>query len=161
MRCEDIQKQLAINTQLSQLPDSIRAHLIKCSSCRQAQALYAGIERELREQPVWQPPSGFTERVGLQGLALLDGMSKPQFTSGGAAPSAAAKFLSSLLLGFLAATFSLLVLYNSNALAASFRQLVALYSRSLLANAIPLAWTAAILSLWFAAWLTRRVLRQQ
>ena len=28
-------------------------------------------DQELREQPVWQPPPGFAERVSLQGLASL------------------------------------------------------------------------------------------
>lgn len=160
MRCKDIQKQLAIDAQLSRLSERVRTHLLECPSCRHAQALYAGIEQELREQPTWQLPPGFVERVGLQGLASLGGMpAKPRFISWGIAGLAVAASLPSLLLGLLTATLSLLVLLNTNALATSCRQLVAIFSKALLANAIPLAWITAILSLWISAWFTRRALR--
>ena len=74
MRCEDIQKHLAIDPRLSSLPDGVRAHLLECPACRQAQAVFAAIDRELREQPVWQPPAGFAERVALNFLQRLSGV---------------------------------------------------------------------------------------
>ena len=160
MRCEDIQKQLAIDAQLSRLPDNVRIHLRECPSCRQAQAIYAGIEQELREQPTWQPPPGFVEHVALQGLASLGGVTaKPRVISWRTVGSAVASSLQPILLGLLAAAFSLIVLLNQNALVTGCRQLIAALSKDILAAAIPLAWITAILSLCFSAWCTQRVLR--
>ena len=160
MRCEDVQKQLGIDAQLSRLSDKIKTHLLDCPNCRRAQILYTGIEQELREQPTWQPSPGFVERVGLQGLASLDGTTaKPRVISWRFVGSAVASSLPSILLGLLAATFSLVVLLNQNALVTSCKQLIAALSKDILATAIPLAWTTAVLSLSFSAWLTKRALR--
>jgi hypothetical protein len=67
--------------------------------------------------------------------------------------------LAPILLGLLGATFCLLVLLNANALVTVYPELIAAFSRILLANAIPLAWTTGIISLCFSAWVTQRALR--
>ncbi len=161
MQCQDVRKQLKISAQLSRLPESVKAHLLECPACRQTQALYAAIEQELQDQPIWQPPPEFVERVGLRGLASLSGTPAKQrslFSWGTTWPAVAAS-LPSLLLGLLAAVFSFLVLLNWNALVAGYRHLVPEFSKALLANAIPMAWATAVLSLWVTGWLTRRALR--
>jgi hypothetical protein len=163
MRCRDIQEHILIDAQLSRLPARVRAHLRECTSCRQAQALYAEIDLELREQPAWQPPPGFAERVSLPGLASLSkAPARPQRFYGrifGPAGPAVAPSLPSILLGLLGATFCLLVLLNANTLITGYPELIAAFSKTLLANAIPLAWTTGIFSLCFSAWVTQRSLR--
>ena len=159
MRCEDVRKQLEIDPRPSRLPDRVRAHLLECPGCRRTQALYEGIEQELREQPAWQPPSGFVQRVGLQGLGSLGGApAKPRFIAWGSVGPALAAFIQPLLLGLLAATFSLVLLLKLNALVAGYPQLVTAFSKAMLANILPLAWITAILSLCLSFWLTRRAL---
>jgi hypothetical protein len=166
MRCSDIQKHLAhleVDAQLSRLPARVRAHLHECPSCRQAQVLYAEIDAELREQPAWEPPPGFAERLSLQGLASLrKAPARPQGFYGRIIVTAGPEIASSLpsiLLGLLGAAFCLLVLRNANALVTSYSELIAAFSKALLANAIPLAWTTGIFSLCFSAWVTQRALR--
>jgi len=159
MRCEEIRKQLIKDARLSRLPDEVQQHLLECPDCRQAQALYAGIEQELRQQAVWQPPPGFVARVGKLGLCALGARpAKPRQIRWGVPESAVAAFLPWFLLGLLAAAFSVAVLSNLNTLVVGARQLAASFSGALLANALPLAWSAAILSLCFATWLTRRII---
>ena len=160
MRCKDIQNHLAIDAQLSQLPAKVRDHLLECASCRQAQALYAEIDAKLRDQPAWQPPPGFAERVSLQGLDLLSKTpARPQGFCARIVRPTIAHSSSPILLGLLGATFCLLVLLNVNALITGYPEMIAAYSKALLANAIPLAWTTGIFSLCFSAWVTQRALR--
>jgi hypothetical protein len=160
MRCEDVEKMLRINAELSQLPAGIRAHVLECPVCRRAHALYSGIEQELRELPSWKPPSGFAERVGLLGRTSLRSMSeKPRFASWITSRSALAASMPMLLLGLLTAIFSLLVLWNLGTIGSAYRDLVAAFFKAMIFNAIPLAWITAILSLSFSAWFTRRSLR--
>mgnify|MGYP001212056350 CR=1 FL=1 len=159
MRCEEIRKQLITEARLSRLPDEVQKHLLECPDCRQAQALYAGIEQELHQQSDWQPPPGFVERVGKLGLSALGARAaKPRQIRWGVLESAVAAFLPWFLLGLLAAVFSVVVLANLNTLLAGCRQLAVSFAGALLANALPLAWSAAILSLCFTTWLTRRML---
>ena len=160
MQCRDIQELFVIDAQRSRLPARVRAHLLKCPNCRQAQALYAEIYQELRDQPVWQPPPGFAERVSLQGLPSLRRAPARQLGfHGHLARPAVAPSLAPILLGLLGATFCLLVLLNANALVTAYPELIAAFSRILLVNAIPLAWTTSIISLCFSAWVTQRALR--
>jgi hypothetical protein len=160
MQCRDIQKHLAIDAQLSRLPAAVRAHLLQCPGCRQAQAIYAGIDRELHEQPAWQPPPGFAERVSLQGLASLrKAPAKPRSFVRRILEPAFAAPSSPILLGLLAATFCALVLLNIYPIAIGYQDMVAAVSRALLANASQLAWVTGILSLCFSAWITQRALR--
>jgi|MudIll2142460700_1097286.scaffolds.fasta_scaffold833126_2 hypothetical protein len=162
MRCEDIRKQLGTVAELSRLPDRVRAHLLECRDCRRAQALYSAIERELKEQPSWQPPPGFAGRVGSQGLASLGEVpAKPPLTFWSTVGPAVAASLPPLLLGLLAAIFSMLVLLNLDVLAMGFRQPVTAFAGALLVHAIPSAWITAALSLGSAAYFTRRALRSQ
>jgi hypothetical protein len=160
MRCKDIQKHLAIDAQVSRLSARVRAHLLECPNCRQAQAIYADIDLQLRDQPAWVPPSGFAERVSLQGLASLGETSANQrsFSSRMLGPAAAAS-LQPILLGLLTATFCLLVLLKANALLTSYPGLIIAFSRAILDNAIQLAWATGILSLCFSAWVMQRMLR--
>jgi|WetSurMetagenome_2_1015567.scaffolds.fasta_scaffold325857_2 hypothetical protein len=159
MRCKDIQKYLAVDVRLSRLPAKVRAHLLKCPGCRQAQMVYAEIDRELREQPAWQPPSEFAERVSLQGLGSLKGVPpKPQGFLRIIGPAFAAASVP-ILLGLLAAMFCLLVLLNAPVLATSYPAMMAEFSRIMLANASQLAWITGILSICFSAWITQRALR--
>jgi hypothetical protein len=169
MRCSDIQKYFVhlthreVDAQFTQLPAKVRAHLLECPNCRQAQAVYAEIDAKLREQPAWQPPPGFAERVSLQGLASLSkAPARPQGFHGrifGSLGPAVAHSLPPILLGLLGAMFCLLVLLNANALVTGYPDLIAEFSKALLANAIPLAWTTGIVSLCFSAWVTQRSLR--
>ena len=166
MRCKDVQEYFAhleVDAQLWRLPARVRAHLLECPSCRQAQAMYAEIDKELREQPAWQPPPGFAERVSLQGLASLSkaparrrGFYGRIFRTAG---PAVAPSLPPILSGLLGTAFCLLVLLNANALITAYPELIAAFSKALLANAIPLAWTTGIFSLCFSAWVTQRSLR--
>jgi hypothetical protein len=160
MQCTDIQKHLAIDARLSRLPAGVRAHLLECPHCRHAQAIYAGIDLQLREQPAWQPPPGFAERVGLQGLASMSAASaRPRGFFRRIVWPAVAEPSAPILLGLLAAVFSLLVLRNVHPLVAGYPELIAAFSGALLANAIQLAWVTGILSLCFTAWITRRILQ--
>jgi hypothetical protein len=160
MQCRDIQEHFVIDAQRSRLPARVRAHLLKCPSCRQAQALYAEIDKELREQPAWQPPPGFAERVSLQGLlSLSKAPARPQGFYGRITRTAATPSLPPILLGLMGATFCLLVLLNANVFITAYPEMIAAFSRILLANAIPLAWTTGIISLCFSAWVTQRALR--
>jgi hypothetical protein len=159
MRCKDIQKHLAVDAQLSRLPAKVRAHLLKCPGCRQAQAIYAEIDQELRGQPAWQPPSEFAERMSLQGLASLrEAPPRPRSFLRIIGPAFAASSVP-ILLGLLAAMFCLLVLLNAPVLATSYPAMMAEFSRILLANASQLAWITGILSICFSAWITQRALR--
>jgi hypothetical protein len=161
MRCEDVQQQLAIDAQMHRLPVRVRTHLLTCPNCRQALELYAEIDRRLREQPAWQPPSGFAERVSLLGLASLSEVParRPQSIFLRLLRPAVSFSPAPVLLGLLATAFSLLVLLFFNDFLAGYPELAAAFSRALLANGIQLSWITGILSLGFTAWITRRALR--
>lgn len=161
MRCRDVQQQLANDAQMHRLPARVRAHLLACPNCRQAQELYAEIDQRLQELPAWQAPSGFTERVSLLGLDLLSEAParRPQSIFLRLLRPAVSFSPAPVLLGLLATTFSLLVLLRFNDFLAGYPDLAAAFSRALLANAIQLSWFAGILSIGFTAWITRRALR--
>lgn len=161
MRCRDVQQQLAIDAQMHRLPASARAHLLACPNCRQAQELYAQIDQRLREQPAWQPPSGFAERVSLLGLASMSEAParRPRSIFLRLLRPAVSFSPAPILLGLLATTFSLLVLLRFHDFLAGYPELAASISRALLANAIQLSWVSGILSIGFTAWITRRTLR--
>jgi len=160
MRCEDIQKQFGIDAKLSRLSEAIKKHLIECPTCRQTQVLYNVIDQELKEQYNWQPPPGFAERVGNQGYALLDLESAElRWISWDKVNSALVTSLPSILLGILSAVFFLLFLSNLGILMTSYERFVNSFTNFLLANAIHLAWTTAIVALCFSVTLMRRILR--
>jgi hypothetical protein len=159
MRCEDVRKKLEIDARVSRLAEDVRTHLLECPDCRQMQAAYAGIERELQEQPAWEPPPGFVQRVGLQGFASLSAApARPRILFWGNVGPALAAYVRPLLLGLLAATFSMLFLYGMNALDTGYPRMAAAVTAALLDNVIPLAWITSILSLCLSLFLTRRAL---
>jgi hypothetical protein len=159
MRCKDIQEHLAIDAQLSQLQARDRTHMLQCPDCRQVQSIYAEIDNELREQPIWQPPPGFAERVSLQGLTLMrESSASARSFSERFVEHAVLDFSSPILLGLLTAGICLLILLNGSALVNGYPGLVAAFSKALLANANQLAWSMGILSLGFSAWITKRAL---
>lgn len=160
MRCEDIQNHLATDSQLSRLPAGIRAHLIECPVCRQAQAIYSEIDHQLREHPAWQPPSGFAERVSLHGLASIrESAARARSPFRRILGSALADYTTPILLGLAATVFSLLVLLNANSVETSYPGLADAISQTLIANAGQVAWITGILSICFSAWITRRALQ--
>jgi len=160
MRCKDVQTYLAVDAQTSQLPAEVWAHLLKCPECRQAQAIFAEIDLQLREQPAWLPPPGFAERVSVMGIGALSARPpKPRGFLQDIVLPALATARVPVLLGVLAAIFCLVVLQNGKAMIAGYPELIAAMSRAQLANAIQLAWVTGILSLGFSAWITLRALR--
>ncbi len=160
MRCKDVQKHLAIDARLSCLSPEARAHVLECHACRQAQALFTMIDRELREQPVWHPPAGFVGQTALRGLdSIRERPTKQNDIFQYSLGPAFSHYLQPILLGMLATAFCLLVLYNVNTVAAGYQELAATFSRAILDNPIRLAWVTGIISLSFTAWITQRALR--
>lgn len=100
------------------------------------QALHARIDRTLQEQPSWQPPPGFGERVGRQGLVVR--RSAPS-TVGGRVRLGPGDFSGPAMLGAVTAVLSVVVLRDPDPLA--------------------VAWVSAILALGLSGWLTWRTLR--
>lgn len=136
MRCKNVQKEMVLDPRAGRLSPRVRTHLARCPECREVQALYARIDRTLREQPSWHPPPGFGERVGRQGLMVR--RSAPS-TVGGRVRLEPGDFSGPVTLGAVTAVLSMIVLRDPDPLA--------------------VARVAAVLALGLSGWLTWRTLR--
>ncbi|MDR1728299.1 MAG: hypothetical protein LBT74_10320 [Acidobacteriota bacterium] len=118
-----------------------------------AREIYAVIDEELRERPLWQPPPGFAARATR--LARVAPGAAPRGQSGANGPPAA------VFSGLLVAVLGILVFWRFDAFATGYAECCAAFSGALADNAQQVAWAAAVLSLCLSAWVARRSLRPQ
>src|SRR5712692_8938390 len=163
MRCDEVQKALAGEPIDAALQPAIAAHLAGCPACDSVRLLYARIDEALTQQPVWQPPAGFAQRIAVNAPAPPP--SRSPLVRGGVTDAAmlgllvaAAGYAGAYLLPLLTPAFGSSLLEYASTGFDTYQHFVLLASQALVANAIPLGWGCALLSLTATAWFTRRAL---
>ena len=142
MRCEDVQRYMALNVPDPTAQTGVQAHLATCPACKSAGLLYAKIDEVLTAQPVWDPPQHFVRRLvsQLPAAALVSPvLSRREILQGVALGLSTIAIVG--VAGYAVAQWGMTL------------------SDVLNANRVGIAWASAALSLGVSAWFTRRALR--
>ena len=166
MRCEEVQKELAREPVEAVLREAMESHVAGCHACESVRLLYARMDETLKREPVWEPPEGFARSVAARApRPALSRAATARLVPSGVLNAAilgllvaAAGYLGARLLEMLTPMTVWLVLDYTAAALDAYEQFAGLASEALVVNAIPVAWVCAGLSLWAAAWFTRRTL---